>query len=57
VDISTIIGLVLAILAIVMGVGSEFGAILDTQSFFITVIGSIGGTFIAHPKGNGIQIV
>lgn len=55
-DISTIIGLVLAILAIVMGVGSEFGAILDTQSFFITVIGSIGGTFIAHPKETAFKL-
>jgi len=56
VDISTILGLLLAIIAIVLGVGNGFGSIIDTKSFFITVVGSLGGVFIAHPKSRSFKL-
>ncbi|GAB6188461.1 motility protein A [Marinitoga arctica] len=49
-DISTLAGLGLAIAAIVLGAISDFGSLIDIPSFFITVVGSIGGMFIANPK-------
>ncbi|WP_337920103.1 motility protein A [Petrotoga sp. 8T1HF07.NaAc.6.1] len=55
-DISTIIGLALAIAAIVVGAGSEFTTLIDIPSFFITVVGSIGATFIAHPSSRSFKI-
>lgn len=55
-DISTLVGLALAIVAIVFGVGSEFITIIDIPSFFITVLGSIGATFIAHPSSKSFKI-
>jgi len=56
VDISTIIGLSLAIVAIVVGTGSEFTTLIDIPSFFITVLGSIGATFIAHPSSRSFKM-
>lgn len=55
-DISTLIGLVFALFAIVLGVGTEFGKMIDIPSFFITVIGSLGATFIAHPSSTSFKI-
>ncbi|ABX30859.1 MotA/TolQ/ExbB proton channel [Petrotoga mobilis SJ95] len=55
-DISTIIGLALAIAAIVVGAGSEFTTLIDIPSFFITVVGSVGATFIAHPSSNSFKM-
>lgn len=49
-DISTLAGLGLAMAAIVLGAISDFGSLIDIPSFFITVVGSIGGMFIANPK-------
>ncbi|WP_129409377.1 motility protein A [Marinitoga lauensis] len=49
-DISTLAGLGLAMAAIVLGAISDFGSLIDMPSFFITVVGSIGGMFIANPK-------
>jgi chemotaxis protein MotA len=56
VDISSIIGLVLAIAAIALGVGSNLGDIIDVTSIFITVVGSIGATFIAHDKSRSFKM-
>ncbi|SHE91836.1 chemotaxis protein MotA [Marinitoga hydrogenitolerans DSM 16785] len=49
-DISTLAGLGLAMAAIVLGAISDIGSLVDIPSFFITVVGSIGGMFIANPK-------
>ncbi|WGS65239.1 motility protein A [Marinitoga aeolica] len=49
-DISTLAGLGLAMAAIVLGAISDFGSLIDMPSFFITVVGSIGGMLIANPK-------
>jgi chemotaxis protein MotA len=56
VDISSIIGLVLAIAAIALGVGSNLGDIIDVTSIFITVVGSIGATFIAHDSSRSFKM-
>ena len=55
-DISSIIGLVLAIAAIALGVGSNLGDIIDVTSIFITVVGSIGATFIAHDSSRSFKM-
>lgn len=55
-DISTIMGLVFALFAIVLGVGTELGKMIDIPSFFITVVGSLGATFIAHPSSTSFKI-
>lgn len=55
-DISSIVGLVLAIAAIALGVGSNLGDIIDVTSVFITVVGSIGATFIAHDKSRSFKM-
>lgn len=55
-EISTLIGLALAIVAIVIGSGSEFTTLIDIPSFFITVLGSLGATFIAHPSSRSFKI-
>jgi chemotaxis protein MotA len=49
-DISSLAGLGLAMAAIVLGAGSGMGSLIDMPSFFITVVGSIGGMMIAAPK-------
>lgn len=55
-DISSVAGLLLAIVAIVLGVGDRLGEIIDVTSFFITVLGSIGSTFIANPKERSFKM-
>lgn len=55
-EISTLIGLALAIVAIVVGAGSEFTTLIDIPSFFITILGSLGATFIAHPSSRSFKI-
>lgn len=55
-DISSIIGFLLAIVAIVLGVGNRVTEIIDVSSFFITVLGSIGSTFIANPKSRSFKM-
>ncbi|KLO23403.1 flagellar motor protein MotP [Marinitoga sp. 1197] len=49
-DISSIVGLVLALAAIGIGAAADPTALIDGPSFFITVVGSIAGMFIAAPK-------
>jgi chemotaxis protein MotA len=49
-DISSLAGLGLAVAAIILGAGSSIGSLIDIPSFFITVVGSLGGMFIAAPK-------
>lgn len=56
-DISSIIGLVICLVAIALGVGNRIGDIIHPQSFFITVLGSIGSTFIAHPKKRSFKLI
>jgi len=55
-DISSIIGFVLAILAIVLGVGDRVVDVIDASSFFITFLGSLGATFIAHTKDRSFKM-
>ncbi len=56
-DISTLIGLVFALFAIVLGgVGTEFGKMIDIPSFFYNRYRSLGATFIAHPSSTSFKI-
>jgi len=55
-DISTIIGLLTAIILIVMAMGSSIGSFIDTPSLLIVVGGTIGAIFIRYPLGNVFSI-
>ncbi len=51
-DIGTIIGLVVAMMAIVLGIvlgGGSVGALLDTTSVLVVLTGTLGATIIAFP--------
>lgn len=51
-DIGTIIGLVVAVAAVVLGVvlgGGSFGALIDVTSIFVVVCGTFGAVIIAFP--------
>ncbi|AEX85256.1 flagellar motor component [Marinitoga piezophila KA3] len=56
-DLSTLIGLGLAFVAILIGGYSGLGQLWDTNSFFITVLGSVGGMMIAAPKDISFKFV
>ncbi|BBE32149.1 motility protein A [Tepiditoga spiralis] len=56
-DISSLAGIVLALVAFMLGVGANIGDMIDPTSIFITVVGSIGATLIAHPKDKSFKIV
>ena len=56
-DISSLAGVVLALVAFMLGVGANIGDMIDPTSIFITVVGSIGATLIAHPKEKSFKIV
>jgi chemotaxis protein MotA len=59
VDIGTIIGLVLAAAAIALGVilgGGTFGAMIDTTSILVVVVGTIGATVVSFPLARVLKV-
>lgn len=58
-DIGTIIGLVLAAAAILVGVvlgGGTFGAMIDVTSIFVVLLGTLGAIVISYPLGRLLKI-
>lgn len=59
-DLATLMGLVLVIAALFIGIltgGGDFAAFINIPSLFITVVGSIAATMVAHPKDKAFKIV
>lgn len=48
-DIASFIGIVLALIAIIIGMGSDVGLFLDMTSIILVLGGTIGSLFIAYP--------
>ncbi|HDM70908.1 MAG TPA: motility protein A [Thermotogales bacterium] len=49
-DISTLLGIVIVLAAIIMGIGAGIQAFIDLPSVYIVVGGSIAAVMVAHPK-------
>ncbi len=58
-DIGTVIGVVLAVGAIVLGIvlgGGTIGAMIDTTSILVVLIGTVGATVISFPLARILKI-
>ncbi|AJG40108.1 MULTISPECIES: motility protein A [Thermotoga] len=59
-DLATLMGLALVIAALFIGIatgGGDFAAFINIPSLFITVVGSIAATMVAHPKDRAFRII
>ena len=50
-DLTTIVGFIFCIAVVIFGIlnGGELGGFIDTPSFFIVVLGSLGAMGVAYP--------
>jgi len=59
-DLSTFVGLGLIVAALFLGImsgGGDIAAFINIPSFFITVVGSLAATMVAHPKDKSFKII